>query len=93
MVPNASLPMVWRIVNREQAGPTPHSPLGFAILPGEAAVNTLPEGHPLVDFVSYAKYTWAFARRHDAEQRSTSWYDCYFPEMPHTSLDRFLVSA
>jgi len=93
MMPNTSAPKVWRVVNRDAEGPSPYSSPGYAILPGEATVNTLPGGHPLSAFVSFAKYTVAFTRRHEAEQRSSSLYDCYAPGTPHTSLDRFLADA
>lgn len=90
MVTNGAKPGVWRIVNPDETGPTPYSPPGYAILPGESTVNVLPEGHPLVEPVAYGKYSMAFTRRHDSEMRSTSPYDSYAPGDAYRSLDTFL---
>eukprot|EP00930_Biecheleria_cincta_P082953 TRINITY_DN72588_c0_g1_i1.p1 TRINITY_DN72588_c0_g1~~TRINITY_DN72588_c0_g1_i1.p1 ORF type:complete len:846 (-),score=101.57 TRINITY_DN72588_c0_g1_i1:131-2668(-) len=83
-------PQVFKVVNRELQGPSADSPPGYAILLGEAAKNILPEGHPLVDFVSYSKYAMAITERHDNEQSPTSIYDAYAPGQPYMSLDRYL---
>eukprot|EP00746_Dinoflagellata_sp_MGD_P135119 gnl/MRDRNA2_/MRDRNA2_69040_c0_seq2.p1 gnl/MRDRNA2_/MRDRNA2_69040_c0~~gnl/MRDRNA2_/MRDRNA2_69040_c0_seq2.p1 ORF type:complete len:816 (-),score=134.28 gnl/MRDRNA2_/MRDRNA2_69040_c0_seq2:51-2162(-) len=93
MVANSRAPQVWRFVDRDGKGPSPNSPPGYAIIPGEAVINTLPSDHPLVPFVSYSKYTIAVTQRHDDEQRSTSLYDVYAPQEPHTSLDNYLKNA
>lgn len=90
LVANSRRPQVWRVVNRDAEGPAPNSPPGYAILPGEAVVNTLPDDHPLVPFVAFTKYTIAVTKHHDYEQRSTSPYDVYAPQYPHTSLDNYL---
>lgn len=90
LVANSSRPQIWRVVSRDAVGPASNSPPGYAVMPGEAMVNTLPRKHPLVPFVSYSKYTLAVTRRHDAEQRVTSAFDAYDPGHPFTSLDHYM---
>merc|ERR1712232_582686 len=80
-------PQLFAVVNRELDGPSADSPPGYAILLGEAPRNTLPEGHPLVDFVAYSKYAMAITERHDNEQNPTSVYDAFAPGQPHMSLN------
>jgi Cu2+-containing amine oxidase len=85
-----SNPQVWAVVNRELQGPSSSSPPGYAILLGEATRNTLPEGHPLVDFVAYSKYGMVVTKRHDNEPHPTSVYDAYAPGQPFVSLNHYL---
>jgi len=92
-VHNPRVPELFTVVNRNAPGPVSKwgSPPGYAILPGEAMVNTLPDFHPLSRYIAYAKYTAAFTARRDSEQFATSAYDTYEPQKPFVSLDYFLA--
>merc|ERR1712048_1344515 len=89
-VTNARKPRIIRVVDRDSPGPAYDSPPGYALLPGEAMVNTLPDSHPLVKFSAYSKYTVAVTRYHDSEVRVSSPFDNYVPSRPYVSLDNFL---
>lgn len=85
-------PVVMRVVNRAQHGPSSNSPPGYAIVPGENVKNTLPDNHPLVKAITYSKYSLAVTRYHDDEQAPTSVYDSYAVQTPHVTLDNYLAN-
>uniref|UniRef100_A0A0G4GDF6 Amine oxidase n=1 Tax=Chromera velia CCMP2878 TaxID=1169474 RepID=A0A0G4GDF6_9ALVE len=91
VVPDPHRPAVWRVISMDQKTADQRTALckeesswscypGYALVASETVRNTLPDDHPLSKMIGFAKYTMAFTKQHDDEQRSSTPFDTYAPQ-------------